>query len=203
MTHGGPETSGEAEDVTGSVQRPAMDDWSTDNQLTFWAFHERRYTKYLRYAYAQLGSDADAEEAVAHTFEQIMKKWLYMLGMESLDGYAWSILKGRIVDARRKRAKRPEPTDVSAFEAVLADGRDDFELLAGTIHFYTAVRRLSERQRDAVVLRYGFDLSTAEAAELMGVEDATVRSQLRLARNRLRQLLANPGNTNGDRKVRA
>ncbi|MEU3774297.1 RNA polymerase sigma factor [Streptomyces sp. NPDC032472] len=179
-----------------------MSDWTTENQLTFWAFHERRYARYLGYAYAQLGSDADAEEAVAHTFEQIMKKWLYMLGLESLDGYAWAILKGRIVDERRKRAKRAEPTDVTAFEAVLADGKDDYEVLAGTIHFYTAVRRLSERQRDAVILRYGFDLSTADAAELMGVEEATVRSQLRLARNRLLQLLASPGSTNGDRKVR-
>ncbi|MGW6875868.1 RNA polymerase sigma factor [Streptomyces xanthophaeus] len=179
-----------------------MSDWTVDNQVTFWAFHERRYTRYLGYAYAQLGSDADAEEAVIHTFEQIMKKWLHMLGMESLDAYAWAILKGRIVDERRKRAKRPEPTDVTAFEAVLADGRDDYEVLAGTIHFYTAVRRLSERQRDVVVLRYGFDLSTADTAELMGVEEATVRSQLRLARNRLHQILANPGSTIGDRKGR-
>ncbi|MFJ3883011.1 RNA polymerase sigma factor [Streptomyces sp. NPDC090077] len=179
-----------------------MSDWTTDNKVTFWAFHERRYAEYLRYAYVQLGSDADAEEAVAHTFEQIMKKWLYMLGLESLDGYAWAILKGRIIDERRKRAKRPEPTDVTAFEAVLADGKDDYEVLAGTIHFYTAVRRLSERQRDAVILHYGFDLSTAATAELMGIEDATVRSQLRLARNRLLQLLAHPGSTNGDRKVR-
>ncbi|MDX3761012.1 hypothetical protein ACWDBO_26220 [Streptomyces mirabilis] len=41
----------------------------------------------MRYAYLQLGSDADAEEAVDLTFDQVMDRWPRMLRMENLEGW--------------------------------------------------------------------------------------------------------------------
>lgn len=51
------------------------------------------------------------------------------------------------------------------------------------------VGALSERQRDAILLHYGLGFTAAEAAEVMGNQDATVRSQLRTGRRRLATLL--------------
>jgi RNA polymerase sigma-70 factor (ECF subfamily) len=48
---------------------------------------------------------------------------------------------------------------------------------------------LSERQRDAILLHYGMGCTAAEASEVMGIEEATVRSQLRTGRRRLATLL--------------
>lgn len=144
----------------------------------------------MRFAYLQLGSDAAAEAAVDATFDSIMHEWLRMLHMDRLDAYAWTILKQRLVDRQRASSAGPEPMHVTAFEAALKEAHADrYEVLADTIRFYSAVSRLAERQRDAVLLRYGLQCTPREAASVMGVDEATVRSQLGQAHRRLARLL--------------
>ncbi|MFD7409943.1 RNA polymerase sigma factor [Streptomyces sp. NPDC059866] len=122
------------------------------------AFHQQRRTDYMRYAYLQLGSDA--EEAVDLTFDQVMDRWPRMLQMENLEGYAWTIFKRRIIDIHRKRQRRPELMETAAFEAALADNVDDpYDTLTDAIALYAAVASLSERQRDAILLHYGIDFT--------------------------------------------
>lgn len=94
-------------------------------QLAYWGFRQKPCTDYMRYAYLHLGSDADAEEAVDLTFDQVMDRWLRMLQMENLEGHAWTILKRRIIDMHRKRRRRPELMETAAFEAALAGHPDD------------------------------------------------------------------------------
>lgn len=193
------------DDLPEPDEQPAvMSTWRPAERIAYWAFRADRYEGYRRYAYTQLGSDADAEEATDNAFDSIMGAWPKMLGMGHLDRYAWTIVKRRIVDQRRKRNLRPEPTDISAFEAALNETvTDPYEVLTGTIFFYTAVRRLSERQRDVVILYYGLDYSTRRTASILGIEEASVRSTLRQARNRLAQLLGVPTNASGDGKDRS
>ncbi len=203
MSDGGPEESGGAVGLP-SRRQPAspMRDWKPAARMSFVAFHRNRFKAYLHFAYLQLGSDADAEEAVDKTFDSIMDAWQRMLEMDHLEQYAWTILKRRIIDQARKRKLRPEPMNITAFEAAVKETVvDPYEVITGTIHFYTAVRRLSERQRDAVVLRYGLDCSTRQAAAIMGIEDATVRSLVRQACNRLARLLDVPTKSSGDGKA--
>ncbi|MFI9719394.1 RNA polymerase sigma factor [Streptomyces sp. NPDC052396] len=178
-------------DVPGESGEPGpMERWPDADRLAYWAFHAGRRRGYMRFAYVQLGSDADAEEAVDAAFDAIMGNWPRMLRMERLERYAWTVLKHRIADQRRRRRRRAEPMDIAAFEAGLPDGSaDPYEVLADSIQLYGAIRHLSERQRDAVVLRYTIGYTTSEAAELMGVEEATVRSHLSQAYRRLAGLL--------------
>jgi RNA polymerase sigma-70 factor (ECF subfamily) len=167
-----------------------IDQWDPTAQMAYWGFHLQRRQDYMRYAYLQLGSDADAEEAVDLTFDQVMDRWPRMLRMENLEGYAWTILKRRIIDMHRKRRRRPELMEIAAFEAALADPAEDpYDTLTDAIALYVAVGSLSERQRDAILLYYGIGFTAAEAAVLMGNEEATVRSQLRTGRRRLATLL--------------
>jgi RNA polymerase sigma-70 factor (ECF subfamily) len=53
-----------------------------------------------------------------------------------------------------------------------------------------ALAALPRRQREAVVLRYFLELSTAEVARTMGTSEGTVKSQLARARGHLAQALA-------------
>ncbi|MFB7976704.1 RNA polymerase sigma factor [Streptomyces vinaceus] len=182
-------------------RRPTpMSQWDPTARLSYWAFHANRRPSYMRFAYLQLGSDAAAEDAVDAAFDSIMNEGLRMLHMDRLDAYAWTILKQRLVDRQARRGGRgawpPEPTaprpmDISAFEAALKEARADqqCEALTDTIRFYSAVSRLAERQRDAVLLRYGLQCTPGEAASVMGVDEATVRSQLGQAHRRLARML--------------
>ncbi|MFF4367629.1 sigma-70 family RNA polymerase sigma factor [Streptomyces sp. NPDC001594] len=194
MNDGGPEESGGAVGLPSRRRQPTpMSQWDPTARLSYWAFHSNRRPAYMRFAYLQLGSDADAEDAVDATFDSIMHEWLRMLHMDRLDAYAWTVLKQRIVDWQRRRdprLRRPEPMDISAFEAALKEAHpDQYEVLTDTIRFYQAVSRLAERQRDTVMLRYGLQCTPGEAAAVMGVDEATVRSQLGQAHRRLARLL--------------
>ncbi|MCY0940350.1 RNA polymerase sigma factor [Streptomyces antarcticus] len=175
-------------------RRPTpMSQWDPTARLSYWAFHTNRRPAYMRFAYLHLGSDAGAEEAVDAAFDSIMAEWLRMLHMDRLDAYAWTVLKGCIVDHLHRRTpwrRRPEPMDTSAFEAALKEARADrYEVLTDAIRFYSAVSRLVERQRDAVLLRYGLQCTPGEAAAVMGVDEATVSSHLGQAHRRLARLL--------------
>lgn len=194
MNDGGPEESGGAVGLPSRKRRPTpMSQWDPSARLSYWAFHTNRRPAYMRFAYLQLGSDAAAEDAVDATFDSIMNEWLRMLHMDRLDAYAWTVLKQRIVDGQERRdprLRRPGPMDVPAFEAALKEAHADrYEVLADTIRFYAAVSRLAERQRDTVILRYGLQCTPGEAAAVMGVDEATVRSQLGQAHRRLARLL--------------
>ncbi|MFD3678879.1 sigma-70 family RNA polymerase sigma factor [Streptomyces sp. NPDC058613] len=174
-------------------RRPTpVSQWDPTARLSYWAFHTNRRPAYMRFAYLHLGSDAGAEEAVDAAFDSIMAEWLRMLHMDRLDAYAWTVLKGCIVDHLHRRTpwRRPEPMDTSAFEAALKEARADrYEVLTDAIRFYSAVSRLVERQRDAVLLRYGLQCTPGEAAAVMGVDEATVSSHLGQAHRRLARLL--------------
>ncbi|MFF4319826.1 sigma-70 family RNA polymerase sigma factor [Streptomyces sp. NPDC001568] len=194
MNDGGPEESGGAVGLPSRRRQPTpMSQWDPTARLSYWAFHANRRPAYMRFAYLQLGSDAAAEDAVDATFDSIMNEWLRMLHMDRLDAYAWTVLKQRLVDRQRRRDPRrgqPEPMDISAFEAALKEAHADrYEVLTDTIRFYSAVSRLAERQRDTVMLRYGLRCTPGEAAAVMGVDEATVRSQLGQAHRRLARLL--------------
>ncbi|MNT97107.1 ECF RNA polymerase sigma factor SigW [compost metagenome] len=54
---------------------------------------------------------------------------------------------------------------------------------------WAAVRKLPEKQRDAVLLVYAEELSHAAAAEIMGIKEATVSFHVHEARKTLRGLL--------------
>ncbi|MER8093658.1 sigma-70 family RNA polymerase sigma factor [Streptomyces goshikiensis] len=191
MNDGGPEESGGAVGLPSRRRRPTpMSQWGPAARLSYWAFHANRRPSYMRFAYLQLGSDAAAEEAVDATFDALMSEWLRMLHMDRLDAYAWTVLKQRLADRQQRRSPWPRPMDISAFEAALKEAHADrYEVLTDTIRFYSAVSRLAERQRDAVVLRYGLQCSPGEAAAVMGVDEATVRTHLGQAHRRLARLL--------------
>jgi RNA polymerase sigma-70 factor (sigma-E family) len=77
----------------------------------------------------------------------------------------------RAVMARRQRTMVPP----RAVGASLAD------LVANDVSIRVALRRLPQRQREAVVLRFYVDLSEAETASVMGVSVGSVKTHLHRA----------------------
>jgi RNA polymerase sigma-70 factor (ECF subfamily) len=129
-----------------------------------------------RTMYAFSGGRRDiAEEAVAEAFARAIAHdrtirdplpWIYRT--------AFRLAREELRQERRRLAPQAG-TDVEAPGAV-------GEVVA-------ALRRLSPKQRAAVVLRYEADLTIEETARRMGVRPATVRVHLHRGRRRLRELL--------------
>jgi RNA polymerase sigma-70 factor (ECF subfamily) len=89
-----------------------------------------------------------------------------------------------------QRAGRRRGAYVDAYaEIAPTEEAPSQEDAATSSQLWGAVRKLPEKQRDAVLLVYAEDLSHAQAAEVMGIKEATVSFHVHEARKTLRGLL--------------
>jgi RNA polymerase sigma-70 factor (sigma-E family) len=140
----------------------------------------------IRLAYLMLGDRAAAEDAVQDAFFGLYRHWDQLADPGRALGYVrTAVLNGcRSVLRRqatgRKLALHPAP-EASAEAAVLS--REERE------EVMRAVRRLPDRQREALVLRFYLDLPEREIARIMGLRPGSVRSATHRALRALGQSL--------------
>jgi RNA polymerase sigma-70 factor (ECF subfamily) len=129
-----------------------------------------------RAVHAFAGDAEIASDAVAEAYAQLLRR-----GAAVRDPAAWvwraafQISRGALKDRRLDDAVSPPVVDH-------ADAYADHDLL-------TAVRRLPEGQRAAVILFYYADLPIREIADRLGTNSLAVRANLSRGRRRLRDLL--------------
>jgi RNA polymerase sigma-70 factor (ECF subfamily) len=146
--------------------------------------HERQV---LGVALRLTGNLADAQDAAQEVFIRLHRSrttlgdevgaWLYRVTVNVCSDMA-----------RRRKVRHAAPLDrdyVSTYAGpeVEATRRADRELIE------TALLKLGERERAALVLRDLEGLSTAEVAEALGSAESTIRVQISKARLKLRELL--------------
>lgn len=140
------------------------------------ALYEAHALGLVRLAVVMLGESqqAAAEDVVQDAFFGLFRHWSGLADESRALPYVRSaVLNGcRTVLRRRGRPERQsafaDPPPESA-EARALIGEEHREVLA-------AVRRLPDRQREAVVLRYFLDLTEEETAEAMHISRGTVKS---------------------------
>lgn len=134
----------------------------------------------LRLSYAYLHNMSDAEEILQDTLVQFLKTSPVF---ESPDHEkAWllrvasNLCKNRLIYDRRRRA---DPLS----ETLAQEDRPDLSFV------WEAVKALPVHQREVVHLFYHEGFATAEIARIVGRKESTVRSDLRRARLRLKEIL--------------
>jgi RNA polymerase sigma factor (sigma-70 family) len=129
----------------------------------------------LRHALvASCGSEA-GREAAADAFEYAWIHWDRVRSMEYPVGYLY-----RVGRSAAKKYRQTYPAVRRPAESLLPWIEPELE---------PALRRLSERQRLAVVLRYSFGYRYDEVAEVMGVSIPTVQKHAERALEKLRRRL--------------
>ncbi|HEX5088901.1 MAG TPA: sigma-70 family RNA polymerase sigma factor [Nocardioides sp.] len=101
------------------------------------------------------------------------------------ESYVRRILHSRFVDGWRKRRLREFLSDVPPDRA----GGDEAATATDRLTLQGALARLTPAQRAVLVLRFYEDLTEHQAAEALGVSPNTVKSQTRVALQRLRDLV--------------
>jgi RNA polymerase sigma-70 factor (sigma-E family) len=140
----------------------------------------------IRLAYLMLGDRAAAEDVVQDAFCGLYRNWGRLADPSGALPYVRSsVLNGcRSVLRRRALGHRVttyQPPAGSAEAAVLS--REERQ------EVLRAVRRLPDRQREALVLRFYLDLPEPEIARVMGIRPGTVRSATHRALKALGHLL--------------
>jgi len=155
-----------------------------DRAVELREFVSARGAALSRAAYLLTGDHQAAEDLVQDTYVVLVRRW-QKSGMVDPEASVRRILYSRFVDGwrRRRLAELPSaapPDTPSADEAGAAIDRLTLE---------AALNRLTPRQRAVLVLRFYEDLTEVQAADALGVSTSTVKSQTRVALQRLRELV--------------
>jgi RNA polymerase sigma-70 factor (ECF subfamily) len=171
------------------------------------AFEEivtRYHARVFRLASRLTGNDADAADVMQDTFLRAYRGLASFRGASRFGTWLYRIATNAALAHRRARARRPseslEPylprfdgngahaaTPAELQVAARAEEVLDRRLLAEKAR--AGIERLPELYREAFVLRDLEELKTAEVADVLGLDPATVRQRVHRARLMLRGYL--------------
>jgi RNA polymerase sigma factor (sigma-70 family) len=172
------------EDPAGAVTERGV---ASDSQPAgFEAFFEHEHTRLLRALYLVSGNLEEAEEVMQDAFLAVWERWDKVGPMEDPTGYLFRTAMNRW-RSRLRRVARATRRIVGA-----AEGRDEFAAADDRDALARAMSRLPDRQRAAIVLTELLGYGSAEAGQILGVKDVTVRSLASQARAALRDNLGGP-----------
>ena len=144
----------------------------------FAQLYERHFKGIYRYIYLRLGNQFEAEDLTQEVFVK---------ALEAISSYKWRdlpfaswlyrIAHNRVIDHVRKQSKvekvplEDDMTLISESNPALAAERElEIEELISNIE------KLSPAQREVISLRFGAELSVAEAAKALGKNEGTVKA---------------------------
>ncbi|MFM9226481.1 MAG: RNA polymerase sigma factor [Actinomycetota bacterium] len=143
----------------------------------------------LRGYLARLGA-RDPDDLLGETMVQVVRDIGRFTGTsDELRPWTFRIARNRLIDAARKRKRRPIETvldDGDLPVSVGAGGNPDPEDLSALLS------SLTPDQREAVWLRYVLDLSLTDAATVMGKAPEAVAALTHRAMERLRRTFGAP-----------
>lgn len=152
---------------------------------------EEEFTEYARVAAARLRRTAYllchdwylAQDFTQTALAKLYVHWGRIRSRETPDAYARKVLLRVFLDHQRRGSSREVVVERPA-ERAAPDGQPE---LRATL--LDALRRIPPRDRAILVLRYWEDQSVGTVAELIGVSEATVKTQSARGLARLRALL--------------
>ncbi len=140
------------------------------------ALYEAHAPGLIRLAVVMLGDRPAAEDVVQEAFCGLYRRWGQLADPDKALSYARaSTLNGcrselrQRIRAQRHRGPAPGAADAASAEQDALLGEEHQQVLI-------ALRRLPDRQREALVLRFYLDQTEPEIAESMGISPGTVKS---------------------------
>jgi RNA polymerase sigma-70 factor (sigma-E family) len=154
-----------------------------DREVELREFVSARGAALSRAAYLLTGDHQAAEDLVQETYVVLVRRW-QKSGTLDPEAYVRRILYSRFVDGWRRRRlwelPSASPPDTP--------GGDEAGAASDRLTLREALARLTPKQRAVLVLRFYDDLTESQAAAALGVSANTVKSQTRVALQRLREL---------------
>lgn len=166
------------------------------------AFSElvRRYQRNIYFiAYRILGNHLDADEVVQESFVRIYRRRKEIASVTSFTSFLMRIATNYAIDLLRRRKGHGEigdnltelPGDVQMELARRVRTPDDLHRDKVIQQEITrALEKLALRQRMTIVLHDVEGMSKSEVAAIMQCTEATVRSNLHIARTKLKKILS-------------
>jgi RNA polymerase sigma-70 factor (ECF subfamily) len=161
------------------------------DQEAFRHIVERYQGAVYNLAYRMLGTPEEAEDAAQEIFVRIYRQLGRYDPERKFSTWTLAIATNYCIDQLRRRRMQLVPLENiipwarsresgPEGEALSSESRDEMQRL---------LKRLPEKYRAPLVLRYWEDLSCAEIAEILGVPEGTIKTQIHRARKQLGKML--------------
>ncbi len=138
----------------------------------------------------RLCGDVDAaEEIVQEALLKVAKSWKSYRGEAKFKTWMFAIVVNAFRDRSRSETKNSDlPPEVEDARSAFPGERVEAEELGEAVARMIAM--LPPRQREVLVLSVYEELGSIEIAEMLGISEQNVRTNLHLGREKLRELLA-------------
>ncbi|HEX6395583.1 MAG TPA: sigma-70 family RNA polymerase sigma factor [Acidimicrobiales bacterium] len=137
----------------------------------------------MRAAWRVTGDRTASEDVAAETMARAFARWDRLHGLAYLEAWIQRVAINLAIDWDRRR--RPHIDTRNPPDAI--------EATIGSVDLVSALRRLSRRQREAVVLHYLLDMPIELVAVQLRLSDGAVRSHLHRGVQKLRAILSIEG----------
>ena len=154
-----------------------------DREAELRDFVSARGAAMSRAAYLLTGDHQAAEDLVQETYVALVRRW-QKSGTVDPEAYVRRILYSRFVDGWRRRRLSELPWSSPPDAA----SGDEAGASTDRLTLRDALGRLTPKQRAVLVLRFYEDLTEQQTAAALGISPNTVKTQTRVALQRLREL---------------
>lgn len=154
---------------------------------------KRHYDFIYRVAFRWSGRQAEAEDIAQDVCVRIARAIGGYRGGAAFTTWLYSMTLNAARDLRRRELREAARDEAYKAHALSAASVGSSEAEEPADALWNAVRRLPDKQRDAVLLVYGEELSHARAADVMGISETTVSWHIHEAKKRLKLLMQSPG----------
>ena len=164
----------------------------------FSGIYEQYFDRIYRYVVVRIGNPAEAEDVAADVFLKAFEK-LNTFKVRGVPFAAWlfRIAHNMVVDHLRRRSRRPTTT-LNENLPLFQDAPDELVEMGLTLEdISTAMKELTDSQRQVLALRFGGGLSIAETANSMKKKDGAIKAMQHSAIQALRRNLTKLGHQIG------
>ena len=138
----------------------------------FHDFVAQRMPRWRRSAFLMCQDWHGADDIVGIAIAKIYRHWREVRRADNPDAYAQKILSRTWLSERRRPWRRERSSESLPDRPVAATDQ-----IADRDRFATLLRALGPRQRAVLILRFYFDYSAEQTAEILQVTVGTVKSQ--------------------------
>jgi RNA polymerase sigma-70 factor, ECF subfamily len=163
---------------------------SAGDKLAMQVLFARHRTPVYRWLYRLVDNETVAEDLLSDVFFDVWQQAGRFEGRSAVSTWLLSIARFKALSARRRRT-HAELNEV--IEATVADSADNAEVVLEKKHqgemLRDALTKLSPEHREIIDLVYYHEKSVDDAADILSIPRATVKTRMFYARKKLAELV--------------
>lgn len=157
----------------------------------FGATYAEHVTPIWRYVRARVPSDPDADDVTSEVFAEAMRSWhRFDAERGTVGGWLVGIARHTIADWWQRRVRERPLPDIEVDIASEDDPEGTVLRRDGADEVRRHLGRLTAKEREAVALRFGTELSSEEIGRALGISATAARMLVYRAVGKLREVMA-------------